>query len=77
MTAVSVPGRAVSEMLSSSVLLPSMVHVTPCTSRPPVLVAGCGLGAADQRAAAEHQVDVADGDRVALVQDRGLDARHR
>jgi hypothetical protein len=26
-------------MLSSSVLLPSMVHVTPCTSRPPVRVA--------------------------------------
>ena len=39
MTAVSVPGRAASEMLSSSVLLPSMVHVTPCTSRPPVRVA--------------------------------------
>ena len=29
MTAVSVPGRAVNEMLSSSVLLPSMVQVTP------------------------------------------------
>ncbi len=38
MTAVSVPGRALSEMLSSSVLLPSMVHVMPCTSRPPVRV---------------------------------------
>ena len=39
MTAVNVPGRAEIEMLSSSVLLPSMVQVTPCTSRPPVRVA--------------------------------------
>jgi len=38
-TAVRVPGRAVNEMFSSSVLLPSMVHVTPCTSSPPVRVA--------------------------------------
>ena len=35
MTAVSVPGRADIEMLSRSVLFPSMVQVTPCTSRPP------------------------------------------
>ena len=43
--AVKVPGRAVSEMLSSSVLLPSIVHVTARTSRPPVAVAApsrCG-----------------------------------
>ena len=38
MIAVSVPGRAEIEMFSSSVLLPSMVQVTPCTSRPPVAV---------------------------------------
>ncbi len=38
-TAVRVPGRAVSEMLSSSVLLFSMVQVTPCASSPPVRVA--------------------------------------
>ncbi|CAG7187265.1 hypothetical protein PICSAR235_02954 [Mycobacterium avium subsp. paratuberculosis] len=39
MIAVRVPGSAVSEMLSSSVLLLSIVHVTPRTSRPPVRVA--------------------------------------
>ncbi len=39
MTAVNVPGRAATEMLSSSVLLPSIVHVIECTSRPPVWVA--------------------------------------
>nr|VTP04369.1 hypothetical protein BIN_B_04426 [Mycobacterium kansasii] len=38
MTAVSIPGRAVSEMLSSNVLLFSIVHVTPRTSKPPVRV---------------------------------------
>src|SRR6478752_4984790 len=39
MIAVRVPGRASIEMLSRSVLLPSMVHVRPRTSRPPVRVA--------------------------------------
>ena len=39
MIAVSVPGRATSEILSSSVLLFSIVQVTPRTSRPPVPVA--------------------------------------
>ncbi len=39
MMAVSVPGCAANEMSSSSVLLFSIVHVTPCTSRPPVRVA--------------------------------------
>ncbi|CKP69444.1 Uncharacterised protein [Mycobacterium tuberculosis] len=38
MTAVSIPGRAVNEMPSSSVLSPSMVQVTPRTSRPPTRV---------------------------------------
>ncbi len=38
-TAVSVPGRAENEMFSSSVLLCSMVQVTPRTSSPPVAVA--------------------------------------
>ena len=38
-------------------------------------LAARGLGAPDQRATAEHQVDVADGDGVAVVQDRGFDAR--
>ena len=36
MTAVSVPGRAVNEMFSSNVLLPSIVQVSPRTSSPPV-----------------------------------------
>ena len=36
MMAVKVPGRAVIEMLSSSVLLFSIVQVTPRTSSPPV-----------------------------------------
>ena len=39
MSAVSVPGLASSEMLSRSVLLPSMVHDSPRTSSPPVRVA--------------------------------------
>ena len=34
-----------------------------------------GLGATDQGAAVEHQVDVADGDGVAVVQDGAFDAR--
>ena len=38
MTAVRLPGRAVNEMSSSSVLVPSIVQVTPRTSRPPVPV---------------------------------------
>ena len=39
MIAVSVPGRAVSEMWSSSCLPPSTVKQTEFTSRPPVRVA--------------------------------------
>ena len=67
MTAVSVPGRAANEMLFSSVLSPSMVHVTPCTPRPPVAGRRFGLASADQRAVLEYQIDVANRHQIALV----------
>ena len=71
MMAVSVPGRAVSEMSSSS-CLPSIDDVLD-VAHLQAAGAGRGLGAADQVAVGEHQVDVADGDHVALGQDRRPD----
>ena len=73
MMAVSVPGCAANEMSSSSVLLFSIVHVTPCTSRPPVRVAAVALVTASECAVTEYEVDVADRDDVAVVQHRRLD----
>ena len=39
-TAVSVPGRALNEILSSRMASPSTARLTSRTSRPPVVVAG-------------------------------------
>jgi hypothetical protein len=60
-------------MLSSSALLPSIVHVMPWTSRPPVRVALLDVGATGQGATGEQQVDIADCDYIAVVQHRSLD----
>ena len=70
MTAVSVPGRAVSEMLSSSCLPLSTTYLTSRTSRPPVRVAASRPGPECRCA---DQVDVADGDHVVFGQDRRPD----
>ena len=68
------PGRAAIVMLSSSVLLFSIVQVTAVHLE----AAGFGgrgrLGATGQRAAREHQVDVADRDGIAVAQHRRVDA---
>ncbi len=71
MMAVNVPGLATSEMSLSSCLPLSTEYLTSRTSRPPVRVAS--LAAGDQGAVAEHQVGVADGDHVAVGQDRRPD----
>ena len=60
-------------MLSNRVRPCSIVRVAPWTCRPPVRRRR-GLVAADQRAAGEDEVEVADRHHVALVQRRRLDA---
>ena len=70
MMAVSVPGLAVSETFSSRFLsIDGEVDVAHLQAAG----AGRDFVAADQDAAGEHQVDVADGHHVALVQQRGPD----
>jgi hypothetical protein len=60
MMAVSVPGRAVKEMLAIDPEVNAVHLQATGTAR--------GFGAADQVAVGEYQVDVADRDHVALVQ---------